>query len=271
MDQLGPIRADSGQRGQVSVYAVERQSWLVEHARAAGRIDVNDVAQLLDVAPETVRRDLNTLERHGLVRRVHGGAIPIERLGFEGALVMRATTRTEEKIQIARAALTQLDNVESIFLDEGTTAAALAELLEPERPLTVVTSALPVACRLAEQPILTVMILGGRVRGHTLGSVDQWATRMLEDLVIDLALIGTNGITVAHGLTTPDSAVAAVKRRAIASSRRAILLADHSKFGVDSSVRFADVRDIETVITDRGTPENELRPLRRLGIEVVQA
>ncbi|GAA4720718.1 DeoR/GlpR family DNA-binding transcription regulator [Phytohabitans rumicis] len=253
------------------MYAVERQRWLVEHARTTGRIDVNEVAQQLDVAPETVRRDLNTLERHGLVRRVHGGAIPVERLGFENELVNRATTRQEEKGQIARAALNHLDNAESIYVDEGTTAAMLAELLEPKRPMTVVTSALPVACQLAARPMLTVLSLGGRVRGHTLGAVDQWAVRMLEDLVIDLAVIGTNGITVAHGLTCPDAAVAAVKRRAIASSRRSILLADHSKFGVDSSVRFADVREMDLVITDRATVDAQLRPLRRLGVEVVHA
>jgi DeoR family fructose operon transcriptional repressor len=253
------------------VYAVERQRWIVDRARASGRVEVTDVSHTLEVAPETVRRDLNILERHGLLRRVHGGAVPVERLGFEGALGKRATTRREEKEHIARAALTHLDNAESVYLDEGATAAALAEILEPERPLTVVTSALPVACQLAARPMMTVMVLGGRVRGHTLGAVDQWATRMLEDLVIDLAVLGTNGITVAHGLTCPDAAVAAVKRRAIASSRRAILIADHSKFGVDSSVRFADVREIETVITDRGTAEASLRPLRRLGVEVIQA
>jgi len=253
------------------VYAVERQRWIVDRARGAGRIEVNDVSQALDVAPETIRRDLNTLERHGLLRRVHGGAVPVERLGFEGALVHRATTRTEEKSQLAQAALAHLDNAESVFIDEGTSAAALAELLEPQRPLTVVTSSLPVACQLAARPMVTVMILGGRVRSNTLASVEQWATRMLEDLVIDLAVVGTNGITVAHGLTCPDAAVAAVKRRAIASSRRSILLADHSKFGVDSSVRFADIRDVEMVVTDRATPESQLRALRRLGVEVVQA
>ena len=252
------------------MYAVERQRWIVDRARASGRVEVSDVSQALDVAPETIRRDLNTLERHGLLRRVHGGAIPVERLGFEGALVNRATTRREEKQQIARVALAHLDNAESVFLDEGATAAALAEILEPERPLTVVTSSLPVACQLAARPMLTVLALGGRVRGRTLGAVDQWATRMLEDLVIDLAVMGTNGITVAHGLTCPDAAVAAVKRRAVASSRRTILLADHSKFGVDSSVRFADVREVELVITDRATPESVLKPLRRLGLEVIQ-
>ncbi len=137
------------------MYAVERQRWLVDRARAAGSIEVNDVAQLLGVAPETIRRDLNTLERHGLVRRVHGGAVPVERLGFEGALVNRATARQEEKVEIARAALSRLDNAESIFIDEGTTGAALADLLEPQRPLTVVTSSLPVACQLAAAYRLT--------------------------------------------------------------------------------------------------------------------
>jgi DeoR family transcriptional regulator, fructose operon transcriptional repressor len=253
------------------MYAVERQWWIVDRARAQGRVEVSDVSQALDVAPETVRRDLNTLERHGLLRRVHGGAVPVERGGFEGPLANRAATRREEKSSIARAALAHLKDAESVFLDEGASVGALGEILAPDRPLTVVTSSLPVACQLAARPALTVLILGGRVRSHTLGSVEHWATNMLTDLVLDLAVMGANGVTVARGLTCPDPAVAAVKQRAIASSRRAILLADHAKFGVDSSIRFADVRDIETVITDRSTPENQLRPLRRAGVEVVQA
>jgi DeoR family fructose operon transcriptional repressor len=253
------------------MYAVERQRWIVDRARAKGRVEVIDIAQELEVAPETVRRDLNTLERHGLLRRVHGGAVPVERFGFEGVWTSRATNRHDEKAQIARAALPHLENAESVFLDEGTTVAALAEILEPDRPMTVVTGSLPIARQLAERPMLTVLMLGGRIRGHSLGAVDQWATRMLEELVLDLAVMGTNGITVAHGLTCPDSAVAAVKRRAIASARRAILLADYAKFGVDSSVRFADIREMETVITDHSAPEAQLRGLRRHGVDVVHA
>jgi DeoR family transcriptional regulator, fructose operon transcriptional repressor len=253
----------------MEMYAVERRRWLVDHARATGRIDVAEVADALDVAKETVRRDLNALEAEGLIHRVHGGAVPVERLGFEGRLALRNGSRPDEKARIADHALTLLGAAESVYLDEGSTTQYFAERLHPTRPLTIVTNALPMAMLLAPRDNITVVLLGGRVRGHTLGTVDHWATQMLDDFVFDLAVLGTNGITVERGLTCPDPAVSAVKARAVAASRRRVLLCDGSKFGVDSSYRFARVRDLTTVVSDRSAGDGQVRKLRSLGVEAV--
>src|ERR1035437_7528640 len=86
------------------MYAEERQQHILDRARAAGRVEVNTLAEALDVTPETVRRDLTILERHGVLRRVHGGAIPVERLGFEPGFETRAERFVAEKERIARAA-----------------------------------------------------------------------------------------------------------------------------------------------------------------------
>jgi len=255
----------------MELYAYERRRWLVDQARQAGRIDVAEVAQALTVAKETVRRDLTALESEGLLRRVHGGAIPIERLGFEGTLTLRTGSRPDEKGRIADHALGLLGTAESIYIDEGSTAQVFAERLHPPQALTVVTNAITVAMLLAPREHITVILIGGRVRGKTFGTIDHWAIRMLEDFVFDLCVIGTNGLTVERGLTCPDPAVAAVKARAVMSSRRTVLLADGSKIGSDSSYRFAQVRDLTAIITDRSASESQLRRLRAIGIEAVIA
>jgi DeoR family fructose operon transcriptional repressor len=251
------------------MYAVERRRWIVTTAREAGRVEVADVARSLHVAPETIRRDLNALERQGLLRRVHGGAVPVERFGFEGRLVPRIGSRQEEKTRIAVHAVSLLAGVETLYLDAGSTVQALAERLRPARPLTVVTNALPVAMLLAGRPGVSLLLVGGRVRGHSLGTVDHWAIRMLDELVIDLAVMGTNGLSIDRGLTCPDAGVAAVKAAAVGVSRRRMLLADGAKFGVDSSYRFAHVRDFTTVVTDRMAGERHVRAMRSAGVEVV--
>jgi DeoR family fructose operon transcriptional repressor len=251
------------------MYAVERRRWIVTTAREAGRVEVAEVARTLEVAPETIRRDLNALERQGLLRRVHGGAVPVERFGFEGRLVPRIGSRQDEKTRIAVQAATMIAGAETLYLDAGSTVQALAERLRPARPVTVVTNALPVAMLLAGRPGVSLLLVGGRVRGHSLGTVDHWAIRMLDELVIDLAVLGTNGISVERGLTCPDAGVAAVKSAAVAVSRRRMLLADGAKFGVDSSYRFSHVRDLTTVITDRIAGERHIRALRAVGVEVV--
>lgn len=251
------------------MYAVERRRWIVTTAREAGRVEVAEVARTLDVAPETIRRDLNALERQGLLRRVHGGAVPVDRFGFEGRLVPRSGARQDEKARIAVQAVTMIAGAETIYLDAGSSVQALAERLRPSRPITVVTNALPVAMLLAGRPGVSLLLVGGRVRGHSLGTVDHWAIRMLDELVIDLAVIGTNGVSVDRGLTCPDAGVAAVKAAAVAVSRRRLLLADGAKFGVDSSYRFAHARDLTTVVTDRMAAERHVRAMRAAGVEVV--
>ncbi len=147
----------------------------------------------------------------------------------------------------------------------------MAEAIRPENPITVVTSSLLAAGALADSPEVTVLLLGGRVRGRTLATVDHWALRMLGDLVIDLAFLGSNGITREHGLTTPDPAVAAVKAQVVARSRRRIFVGLHTKFGASSFCRFAEIADFEVLVTDSGLSASEARRFSVLGPQVVRA
>src|SRR3954453_1188112 len=173
-------------------------------ARRQGEVDVGKLAAELSVSAETIRRDLRLLEKRGLLRRTHGGAYPVETAKFETTLAMRTTRRVPEKRRIAAAAVELLADAETVFIDEGFTPQLIAEALPTDRPLTVVTASLPTAAVLATSPTCTVLLLGGRVRGRTLATVDHWATRMLSGFVLDLAFVGANGISREHGLTTPD-------------------------------------------------------------------
>ncbi len=257
--------------GRDAVYAEERQARIVAIARAEGRVEVNRLAAELDVTQETIRRDLTVLERHGQLRRVHGGAIPIERLGFEPGIGAREAVMVAEKERIAKAALEQVPEEGSILLDAGTTTAQLAEVLPVDRELTVVTNALDIAVRLAARPNLTVLALGGRVRGRTLAAVDVWAAETLASTFVDVAFMATNGLSAERGLTTPDPTEAAVKRAMIGAARRAVLLADHTKIGNDHLVRFAELDDIDTAITDSQVDATLLAELRAAGLQVVCA
>jgi DeoR family transcriptional regulator, fructose operon transcriptional repressor len=145
------------------------------------------------VTTETVRRDLDQLERRGLVRRVHGGALPVERLRLEAEVSERALAMAAEKERIAKAALAHVPHEGTVLIDAGTTTARLAELLPDDRELTVVTNSLPIALTLATRLRLTVLTVGGRVRGKTLAQVDRWALRSLAEIRVDVAFLATNG------------------------------------------------------------------------------
>jgi DeoR family fructose operon transcriptional repressor len=253
------------------MYAEERQLWIVERARAVGRVEVAALAEELSVTTETVRRDLTTLERHALLRRVHGGAIPIERLGFEPALAARDSVLTAEKERIARLALAELPDEGSILLDAGTTTARLADILPTDRELVVLTNALPIAMSLSVRPNITVLLIGGKVRGRTQAAVDAWALQALADSYVDVAFIGTNGITTERGLTTPDTTESAVKRAMIRAARRTVVLADHTKVGQDHLSRFATLDEIDTLITDAGLDAQVAEEIRGQGPRVLLA
>jgi DeoR family fructose operon transcriptional repressor len=253
------------------VYAIERHQEILGRARREGRVDVKNLAEQLDVTPETVRRDLTALERLGMLRRVHGGAVPVERLGAELAVADREERLTVEKERIAKVALDQLPDGGSIIIDAGTTTVHFTRLLPRDRELLVVTHALPVANLLMSWPNVTLYLLGGVVRRRTLAAVGQWTLHHLADVFADVAFVGINGITATRGLTTPDLGEAAVKRALIASARRTVVLADHTKFGREDFAQVCDLEAIDTVISDTGLADEMAAEIEEAGPVVVRA
>ena len=253
------------------MYATLRQGEIVSRARADGRVDVRELAELLEVTPETVRRDLTALERQGILHRVHGGAIPVERLGIEQAVAEREGRMAAEKERIAGAALDELPESGSILIDAGTTTVRLAELLPRDRELTVVTNSLPIASLLAGRPNLRLHLLGGLVRGRTLAAVGAWAEREIRDVYADVAFVGTNGLTVDRGLTTPDLDEAGIKRALVACARRTVVLADHTKIGRSEFAQVAPLCAVDTLVTDSGLSSDLADEIESAGPRVVCA
>jgi DeoR family transcriptional regulator, fructose operon transcriptional repressor len=253
------------------VYAEERRQLIADRARRDGRVEVSALAEDLGVTTETVRRDLTELEQAGVLRRVHGGAIPVDRLRIERGVSDRAASMAAEKDRIAKAALEHVPDGATVLLDAGTSTQALAVALPEGRDLTVVTNSLVAATELADRAGTQVHLLGGRVRGRTLATVDDWAVRTLGELRADVVVLGTNGCTVAGGLTTPDPAEAAVKRAMARAAHRVVLLADHTKLGEEHFVRFAEVADLDVLVTDSGADPALCDELAATGCEVVRA
>lgn len=253
------------------MYAEERQQAIAQLVTETGRWSVNDLAARFTVTTETVRRDLSALEQIGLVRRVHGGAVAAERLAvIDTALGERDVAHAEEKERIAQAALAQLPTSGALVLiDAGTTTSRFAAALPADMHLVVATHAVPIAARLAPRSHLDLHLLPGRVRTTTQAAVGAETVASLGDLRADVAFLGTNGLTLEHGLSTPDAEEAAVKRAMVGGARRVVVLADSSKVGVESPVRFATIEQLDVLVTDSGIDQEVRAALERAGIEVV--
>lgn len=252
------------------MYAEERQQAMAQLVAEHGRLSVNVLADRYDVTTETVRRDLSALERMGLVRRVHGGAVPANSLAvIESGLLERDQANTPEKERIARAALDLLPPAGStVILDAGSTTARLASLLPRDHRLVIFTHAVPVAARLAGNPQVELHLLPGRVRLTTQAAVGADTVAALDELRADVVFLGSNGITAEHGLSTPDRDEAAVKRAMVQSSRQVVTLADASKVGVESPIRFASLAEVDVLVTDSGIDPGDEAAFAAAGVEV---
>ncbi|GAA1390948.1 DeoR/GlpR family DNA-binding transcription regulator [Luteococcus peritonei] len=255
------------------MYAEERRKLLVQLARSEGRLSVSGASAHFGVTPETIRRDLEVLDRQGLLRRVHGGAMPADFLPLgDLALVDRENSAAEQKERIAQAAVAHLPEqpYASILLDAGTTTSRLAQLLPADSHLAVFTHSVPIAANLSVRYAGEVELLGGRVKGITQACVGAGTVARLEELRVDVAFVGTNGITPGHGFSTPDGEEGAVKARMVRNARRVIVLADSRKFDVEATHSFARLEDVDVIITDALTPDQHEYCSNR-GIEVVVA
>lgn len=253
------------------MYAPERQQEILRLARDGGRVDVISLAEEFQVTAETIRRDLKALDRAGLVRRVHGGAIPAGRLDFEPDLAERESTAADEKDRIAKAALAELPTQGTVILDAGTTIARLAGIIPLEAELTVVTHSLPIAARLADHP--------GHAAPPRRGARAAPYARRRRRLGAAGIRRDPRGRRVRRGqrllhrprVDHPDLAEAAVKRAAMSAARRVVLLADSAKHGQEHFARFGALSDVDLLITDSGLSPEDATAMERGGMEVVRA
>jgi DeoR family transcriptional regulator, fructose operon transcriptional repressor len=260
------------------MYATERQQLIEQLIASDGRVSVPDLADRFTVTTETVRRDLAALEAAGLVRRVHGGAVSRSRAStIEPSLAERATRRGPAKDAIAAAAVAMLgtDIDDAVYLDAGSTTAAIARLLGSSTrtgsAVEVVTHSMTVAQTLAGTPGIGLSVIGGRVRGLTAAAVGAHTVDEIGRLRPDIAFIGTNGVAVGFGLSTPDPDEAAVKRAIVASARRVVVVADAEKFDAELLVSFAPLDAVDVLITDAEPDAALAAALAEAGVEVVIA
>jgi DeoR family fructose operon transcriptional repressor len=259
------------------MYAIERHQLIGEAIDAQGRVTVTELSERFGVTPETVRRDLDLLEQQGVLQRVHGGAVAGSKISVaESTVAVRTDKSRDGKLVIARAALGMIGESfrGSILIDAGTTTGALASLLADwspthEHPLTIITNSVPIAAVLHLNPAIELHLLGGSVRGITSAAVGASTIDQLDRLRPDIAFIGANGVSAGFGVSTPEEREAAVKAAMIRSARRSVVLADSTKLDEEALYRFAELRDLDALITDSDPRGTLSAALDADGVEVI--
>ena len=232
------------------LFQSERQREIAALTHQSGRVEVADLADRFRVTTETVRRDLSELQEQRVVRRVHGGAVPWEKAGFEPLLSVRNDQHDSEKRRLAQVALAELPDTGSIIIDSGSTLLRLATAIPPTCELRIVTNSLEIGQVLAEHKSGDVIVLGGKVRPNTLAMVDAAVVAAVEPMTVDTLFISADGMSAAKGLTTPYLEEANLKSAMIRAARRVVALVDHTKVGRDHFIRFAEWSDIDVLVTN---------------------
>ncbi len=244
-------------------------------ATGTGSVRVTDLKKNLNVSSETIRRDLENMENQGLIRRARGGAFLNENALLENntnqylPFGIRGKARVESKKEIAEFAISFIKEGQSIALDSGTTAYALARVIKQRfKSLTVVTNSMAIANELTDAKGITLIVTGGVYRPEEAAFVSDMAGLIFSKLNIDLFFLTTCGISVERGVTYQRMDEILVQEKMMEASDQTIVIADSSKLGINSLVKMCDIDKISMIITDSDAEAVQTEPFERAGIPV---
>lgn len=253
----------------------ERHRAILEHVAKQGKITIGEICELFDVSDMTARRDLRLLDRQGLLRRVHGGALSSLGRSYEPPYNLRATVAVEAKQAIGKKAAELVLDGDSIALDVGTTTLEIARSLNNKHNLTIVTASLPIANEIASNFSLDsevrLILTGGIIRPREFSMVGHIPENTYADLHVDKAFIGIGGLSIQDGLTEYNLEDALVKRQLLKSAQENIVVAEGTKFGRTTFAAVGSLSEIQTIITDKSAPEDVVNALKEIGITVIFA
>lgn len=248
----------------------QRQDEILARLSEAGAVRVTQLAREFRVTEETIRRDLEKLDRAGKLRRTHGGAVALSDIVHDPPFDERTTAFHEAKMGIARAALAHVEEGDVIALDASSTVHELARAL-PDMSLTVVTNALPATVLLLDRPQIRLVSTGGHMDAPSRSWVGSFAEATLARLNINKFFMSTKGVDFARGLSEALDDQARVKRAMMDRAETTYLLVDHSKLGATAAVHMADLHEVAAIITDAGAADEHLQRLRALDMLVAVA
>ena len=247
----------------------ERRQVILERLRADGKVVAAELSAALDVSPDTIRRDLQELAESGLLRRVHGGALP-PTVGAR-PYAERREQAPAAKAAIARATASLLHDGQVILLDGGTTTLEVARHLRPELRATVITNSPPIAVALAEHPHVEVAMLGGMLEKGARVVVGGATIEALRSVRADVLVLGVCSLHPEVGITVPELEESYVKRAMIANAAEVIAVASADKLGSAAAYVVAPLSELTHIVTERSVAPGELDSYRALGVEVVLA
>jgi DeoR/GlpR family transcriptional regulator of sugar metabolism len=254
--------------------ASQRRSLILETLKRTQIVRVAELSQLFGVTMVSVRRDLEILEKNGHLRRIHGGAVPVQTPEMSALLRTRSEERAAVKERIGRAAAELIEKSDNIILDSGTTPLQVAKNIPNDLlnngNLSVITNSLPIVHALGAEKNVHLIFLGGIFVPDYSVVVGPRTLEHIKTLHADKMFLGTDGLTFSQGITTANVLEAEVSQALVKASSEVIVVADSSKIGSKGLATIVPVTEIDKLITDEDAPDDFIGQLKDHGVEVIQ-
>jgi len=259
--------AEMSVRGETCMFSQERRDKILELLGSEGRVLARELAERFGVSVDTIRRDLSIMEEEKLLKRTHGGAIPLPVVrNMPRPPSERYGDGDEYQHAIAKRAAIHIQENETVFVGGASIHDVLLKYLPRHFPFTVVTNSLRIADALKDRRNIEIYLIGGRIKPS--GNItDALANDFAGQFELDLCF-ATGGVLSVKGLSTATPEAAIFSRTVIEHSRRVVCLAEHRKFGVDCFARIVPLNKLHLIITDGETPEDEIRKMEAADVKV---
>lgn len=251
---------------------VDRQRRMLEYINQNRTARLQELALFFHISEATARRDLDELSRQGAIIRTHGGAMRAEKsTAYETLYQERMNQQQPEKERIAACAARMVKSGDTVFIDAGTTAFAIAKAISGLERLTIITNDLFTASQLQLKPTCTLMVTGGMRRGGSQELVGAVAEEFIRASHADIAFIGVDGVDWMGNVCIANFDEMGVKRAMLHSAARKVIVADHAKIGHAALVRICYLKDADCLITDESIHTDSLRKLKKVGNDIILA
>ncbi len=249
-------------------FAVERRDRILGLIQKKRRVTVDELMENLTVSGATIRRDLEFLERGGLITRAHGGAVSKSRVSLEPDYSKEKQKFLEEKRKIGKEASKLVEEGEVIFLESSSTVLEMAKNIANINNLTVVTNSLDIVRELHQAAGIELIITGGSLKKRIHALMGPLAELTLSQMRIDKAFMGISALDIDHGMTTATVEEAETRKKIVEASNKIVVLTDHSKLGKQHFIFVATIEEIDVICTDKGISRKTRKEMERRGVEV---
>ncbi len=249
--------------------AIERRNAILAKLATDGKVIVSDLSEEFQVTEETIRRDLEKLDKEGLAKKTYGGAVASDNHGADLPYNVRKRVNANFKEVIAQKIAEMIHDGDTIMLDASTTAISVTKYIKQKDNITIVTNSVEILLDLADKSDWNILSTGGTLKKGSLALVGPSAEKMIRGFHVDLAVCSAKGIDMSMGISDSNEKDAQIKEAIFQAADRKILAIDSSKFDRCSFVKVSDVRDIDVLVTNERPSDAWLSYCKEHDIELV--